>query len=204
MQRRRLTLFICHFTSPPTAERTAIGHGRRRSEAAAVRWIVEQRFADPARAEWVVMGSLGEATSDEAASGTSNGGDRPPTGSCLDPLLADHFAHEVGTDAAAGPWTRFELLPDRYSQPDRLLLSPALAARNPESRIRIIRAGLPYRAERDPSPRYPRTGWLSPSASLSCPLVFELDFRGRRTRSRRSVNAHRAVGAPVAPYRPVG
>lgn len=196
MQRRRLTLFICHFTSPPVIDLSATGNGRWHAEAAAVRWIVERRFADPAGAEWVVMGSLGEIASNEALSGTSNGGDQPMTRSCLGPLLANHFAHEVATDAPIGPWTRFEPLPNCYSQPDHLLLSPALATRNRESRVRIIRAGLPYRAERDPSPRYPRTGWLSPAASLSCPLVVELDFQGRRVRSPRKRQGSPGGGLP--------
>jgi hypothetical protein len=174
---RRLTLFVCHFTDPPPGPRSPEteepARQRRLAEAAAVRWIIEHRFAAPKRAEWVVLGNLGDQATEADGTPVANHG--------LGPLLARGFAVDLaehGTNLPPQRWTRFSPDTGRYLRPDHVLLSPALARRNQDSRMRIIRAGLPHRAERHVGPRYPRIGWLEPAASWSCPVVVELTFQG--------------------------
>ncbi len=179
---RRLSLFVCHFTDPPRAlipgpaalpdEERA--RQRRLAEAQAVRWIIEQRFTSPQRAEWIVLGSLGDQATDQQGRPVANHG--------LGPLVARGFAIDLAehsSDAPSDGWTRFIPATERYARHDQLLLSPALAARNQDSRMRIIRAGLPYRAERHCGPRYPRIGWQAPAASWSCPVAADITFTGK-------------------------
>ena len=174
---QRLTLFVCHFTDPPPGpaalEAEEPARQRRLAEAAAVRWIIEQRFAAPDRSEWVVLGNLSDQATETDGTPIANHG--------LGPLLARGFAVDLaehGTNLPPERWTRFAPDTGRYLRHDHLLLSPALARRNQDSRVRIIRAGLPHRAERHVGPRYPRIGWLEPAASWSCPMVVELAFAG--------------------------
>ena len=172
-QARRLSLFVCHFTaSPPDA---TLRHGpdpardRRQAEAAAVRRVIEQRFTEPARAEWIVLGNLADQPEDERGVNDPNHG--------LGPLLEGGFASDL-----AGPtdqrWSHFDSAANRYRRPDQILLSPALARRNQRSVVHVIRAGLPYRAARHTGQRYPRIGWLAPAASWHCPVVADITFRG--------------------------
>jgi hypothetical protein len=176
---RTLPLFICHFVDAPPApsepEAVEACRQRRLAEAAALRWIIERRFADPGRAEWVVLGNLADQTSDELGLPVANSG--------LAPLLARGFAVDLVGLAADAPderWTRFEPGRSGYLRHDHILVSKALAAPNRESRVRIVRAGLPHRAERHAGPRYPRVGWQEPMASLACPVVADLAFTGQQ------------------------
>ncbi len=172
-QGRRLDLFVCHFE--PSASGSASlpgcdpGRRRRQAEAAAVRRVIEQHYAEPADAQWVVLGNLADQPED------ARGQPRPDH--ALGALLDDGFAVDL---TGPGPlcWTHFDLAANRYGRPDQILVSPALARRNQGSRADIIRAGLPFRADRYTGPRYPRVGWLSPAASWHCPVALDIDFSG--------------------------
>lgn len=176
-QGRALSLFVCHFqasspgqpfTGPADPDRE-----RRQAEALAVRQVIEARFADPAAAEWVVLGNLADQPTDEAGI--------PDPNHALGPLLDDGFAVDLVAAsglAATERWTCQEPGSNRYRRHDHLLLSPALARRNRRSALRLIRAGLPFRVDRHSGPRYPRIGWLAPAASWHCPIVADLSFAG--------------------------
>ena len=172
-QGRRLVLFVCHFEPSPPG--SALHRGldperrQRQAEAAAVRQVIEQSFADPATAQWVVVGNLADQPEDERGQANPNHG--------LGPLLDGNFAIDLA-GPGADRWTWFDLATNRYRRPDHILVSPALARRNPLSRVAIIRGGLPYRADRAPGARYPRVGWLSPAASWHCPIAAEINFTG--------------------------
>lgn len=175
---RRLSLFVCHFSDPPQGPLALPDEERARqrrlAEAQAVRWIIERRFSNPHRAEWVVLGSLGDQATDQQGRPVANHG--------LGPLVTRGFAIDLAehsTDAPSDGWTRFIPPTERYARHDQLLLSPALAARNRDSRMRIVRAGLPYRAERHAGQRYPRIGWQAPAASWSCPVAADITFTGK-------------------------
>src|SRR5262249_30283713 len=162
---RALPVFVCHFKSmDPEREKT---RDWRAAEATAVRRIIERRFPDPAAADWVVVGDLNDYTECDGVADPHHG---------LAPLLDGGFAVDAVKRIADAKdrWTHF--FPDAraYRQLDYVLLSPALARKNKDAVPRILRQGLPYRAERYHGPRYPRIGWDRPKASDHCPVVVDL------------------------------
>ena len=161
---KRLPVFVVHFKSmDPARERT---REWRQCEAMAVRRIIERRFPDPAAADWAIAGDLNDYTETDGTADPGHG---------LAPLL-DGFAVDL-MKRIADPrerWTHF--FPDEgaYHQLDYILVSPALARKNPDAVPRIVRQGLPFRAERYSGPRFPRAGWDRPKASDHCPVVVDL------------------------------
>jgi endonuclease/exonuclease/phosphatase family metal-dependent hydrolase len=164
---KALPVFVCHFKSmDPDRERT---REWRAAEATAVRRIIEKRFPDPAAADWAVVGDFNDYTESDGV---------PEPHHALAPLLDRGFAVDTVKRIAdvKDRWTHF--FPDAraYRQLDYVLLSPALARKNKDAIPRILRQGLPYRAERYQGPRYPRIGWDRPKASDHCPVVIDLKF----------------------------
>ena len=195
---RTLTLFICHLKSmgvPP--------HGRdatrilRRAETRAVRRIIERRFGEGWReANWVIAGDLNDYRYRIGPGGVIE--DTLPSG--IDGLFEDFAVDATATLPRNDRWTLYhrELLDDgpveQHVQLDYILLSPSLAAANPDPKPEIIRRGLGYRTPLDPNAadrsigylatradRYPRIGWERPQASDHCPVVVEIDIPARGT-----------------------
>ena len=191
---RRLTLFGCHLKSMDAGRM----EGReatlplRRAEAQAVRKIIATRFGEGWReANWAVLGDLNcyryglgplAQLNDEGDSG-------------LEPLLDDFAIDPMQSLPVHERWTHFhrgwseslQALTETHAPLDYILLSPALAAANPEPAMQMIRRGLPYRVPLDPrapdrsiatlatsADRYPRIGWDRPKASDHCPLTIDL------------------------------
>jgi endonuclease/exonuclease/phosphatase family metal-dependent hydrolase len=195
---RDLTLFICHFKAIAD-----YGEGRggtlalRRAEADAVRRIIERRFGDDWRsANWIIAGDL----NDFGERITLGGEVQQASPSGLDNLLDGFAVNPVSALPPGERWTYLyrdlmeaeEVVIEEHVQLDHLLLSPALAAANPEPRVEILRRGLPYRVPLDPAApdrsfaylatrgdRYPRVGWDRPKASDHCPVVIEIDIPPR-------------------------
>ena len=170
------TLFNCHFKSMQPLTRG--GDGRldtrvlRQAEAFAVRRIVERRFGGPdaARAaDWAICGDLNDYHEIDGV---------PVEGGALAPLLADGFAVDPARRLPATErWTHYFTSEDAYVQLDYLLLSPALAARNPHALPLIVRKGQPHRVPRlEAAPRFPRVGWARPKASDHCPVAIALEL----------------------------
>ena len=155
-----LTAFVCHFKAPypDPAGAWAV----RRLEAEAVRRLVERRFAQPERALWLILGDLNEPAEEEAAE------------RAIAPLTRD-FAVDLLLRLAPGDRWSYHL-PDspQYSRPDALLASPALAARWPEARPEIHRAGLDRDAVRYAGVRLPGVGRHRPHASDHAALSITL------------------------------
>jgi endonuclease/exonuclease/phosphatase family metal-dependent hydrolase len=200
-----LVLYICHFKA--IAEH---GDGRshtrpiREAEARAVKQIVKGRFGDDWRdANWIIAGDLNDFVERIVPGGRAEPAD--PGG--LDPLFGDFAVNPVAALPARERWTSyFRPLPlngraadAQHVQLDYILLSPALAAANPEPRVELLRRGLPYRVPLDPADpdrsiahlstradRYPRVGWDRPKASDHCPLVVEIDLPETRRGSSRT------------------
>ena len=123
-----VTLFICHFKAPwPDAARA---EAVRDAEARAVRRIVETRFPDPAGARWIVLGDL----NDPARAGG------PSTG--LAPLAGDFAADLTERLPPGAGWTYEVPETGLHSSPDRILVSPRLAADYPDVVPGIIRSGM--------------------------------------------------------------
>lgn len=191
---RSLTLFGCHLKSMNNGrdDGRAATLPLRRAESRAVTRIIKDHFGPDWRAHnWIVLGDLngyrhgigplGEII-DEGPSGIEG--------------LTDHFAVDVMAGLPAHErWTHFrrfwsedrQHLVETHMPLDHILISPALAAANPEPKVDVIRRGQPYRVPLDPrapdrsisrlsaaNDRYPRVGWDRPKASDHCPLVAEI------------------------------
>ncbi|HYD88429.1 MAG TPA: endonuclease/exonuclease/phosphatase family protein [Vitreimonas sp.] len=148
-------LYVVHFKAPADPMSLAVV----RREACAVRTLIERRFADPAAAFWLILGDV-------------NVND-VPSGHVLDVLTAD-FAHDL---AAALPapdrWTYFNAGSSSYARPDRMLASPALAARCRALEVR--REGISRAAEAHAGPRLAGVGPIRPRASDHALLLVDID-----------------------------
>ena len=165
-QGRLLTLFICHFKSMNGGRKAT--RPVREAEAAGVRWIIEQRFDNPASAHWAVLGDFNDYLELDGDSVSDHG---------LGPLVDGGFAIDALMLYEPDPmkrWTHYYAAGDSYSALDHILLSPALADQNPTARTRITRGGMPLRAERIRTRRLPGVGWATPKASDHCPLTLSL------------------------------
>lgn len=199
-----LVLYICHFKAIADREDgRSLTRPIRQAEAQAVKRIVKQRFGENWRkANWIIAGDL-----NDFVECILPGGQAVPTGpGGLDPLFDDFAVNPVLALPPPERWTSyFHHLPlngrtaeEQHVQLDYILLSPALAAANPEPRVGLIRRGLPYRVPLDPADpdrsvahlstradRYPRVGWDRPKASDHCPLVIEIEVpEARRSESK--------------------
>lgn len=174
---RPFSLFCCHLKSM-TGGRAAT-RAMRMAEAMAIRHIIEKRFerhrGGPAAANWAIAGDLNdyyEVDGNRDLRDYMSGEDSP---SALGVLVDDGFA--VDLMARRQPedrWTTYHAPDDLYTQLDFILVSPRLAAANPDAVPEVIRAGQPYRALRHAGPRFPRIGWDRPKSSDHCPVVVEL------------------------------
>jgi endonuclease/exonuclease/phosphatase family metal-dependent hydrolase len=159
-----LSIFVCHFKAPhPDAE---AAWPVRRLEALAVRRLIERRFPTPARNRWIILGDLNEpadaTTSGEAAMAPLLGGFACDLLERLDPTVR---------------WTYYEPTSGRYSRPDAVLVSPALAAEFPDARPCVLRAGLGTEAARHTGKRLSGVGRHRPHASDHAALVVEFDLQ---------------------------
>lgn len=191
---RSLTLFGCHLKSMSNGR----DDGRvatlpvRRAEARAVKRLIKRHFGEGWReANWIVLGDLNAyriglgplaQRTDEGESG-------------IEPLLTDFAVDPMEGLPEHERWTHFrrywsearQQMVETHMPLDHILLSPALAAANPNPAMQAIRRGLPYRVPLDPrapdrsiatlatsADRYPRIGWDRPKASDHCPLTIDL------------------------------
>ncbi len=166
-QNKLLTIFVCHFKSMAGGRKQT--KGRRAAEAAAVREIIEERFPDPAGAFWVVVGDLNDYSETDGALDEGHG-----LGALLDGAFCEDMVKRIADPLER--WTHYYAGDDSYHQLDYVLLSPALAAANPDALPVIVRSGQPYRAQRYQGPRWPRVGFDEPKASDHCPLMLEVSF----------------------------
>ncbi|KPQ09469.1 MAG: putative extracellular nuclease [Saliniramus fredricksonii] len=190
---RDLALFICHLKSMGYAadgrDQTRI---LRRAEACAIRAIVQARFGNGWRdANWIVLGDL----NDHRFTIGRGGAIEPTLPSGIDPLFEDFAVDVTAGLPEIERWTLYhrdregpEGVPvEHHVQLDHILISPALAAANPDPQPQIVRRGLGYATPLDPThpdrsiawlstraDRYPRIGWLRPQASDHCPVAVSL------------------------------
>jgi endonuclease/exonuclease/phosphatase family metal-dependent hydrolase len=152
----QMTIFVCHFKSMQTGylrgENAAVTHPIRHAEASAVRRIIEQKFGDKAAAaNWMICGDLNDFAYADGKSVVCP---------ALAPLLAGGFAVNVIERLPAEErWTHYHPESDEHIQLDYILLSPALAAANPQAVPEVIRRGQPWRVPKLADVlRYPRVG----------------------------------------------
>jgi predicted extracellular nuclease len=188
---RPLTVFVVHFKSMggwrdgiPGREWSA---PIRAAEATAARRIIADTFGGEAqarKADFAVCGDFNDYQQKIAVTGKAGAHHftpEPASGSCLDVLTADGFAvNVVERLPALEQWTLYHSRgPDErhLCQLDYILLSPSLAAKNPDAKPSIIRSGQPFRVIAPPGQigeRFPRIGWDRPKASDHCPVAITL------------------------------
>lgn len=160
-----LPVFVVHLKSMDGGREAT--RAWREREARTIRSIIERRFSDPAAADWIIAGDLNDYTEVDGI---------PDAGHALAPLVDGGFAVDL-VKRIADPrdrWTHFYPDDRRYTQIDYLLVSPALAARNPQAVPTIMRQGQPFRADRYAGPRWPRVGFDRPKASDHCAVLVTL------------------------------
>jgi endonuclease/exonuclease/phosphatase family metal-dependent hydrolase len=170
------TLFVCHLKS--MSESREASRIMREAESTAIRRIVTNRFGGrSATANWAICGDFNdyaEIDGDARLVSLRTGEPSPPG---IGPLLDEDFAHNVLSRLAPlERWTTYHAPDDAYTQLDYILVSPALAARNPAAKPDIVRIGQPWRATRYADWRLPRVGWDRPKASDHCPVAITLDL----------------------------
>ena len=95
---KTLPIFICHFKSMSGGrDRT---RAAREAEALAVRRIIEDRFADPSRENWLIAGDLNDYTETDGVADNDHG---------LGALLDEGFSLSLMSRVSApeGRWTHF-------------------------------------------------------------------------------------------------
>jgi len=100
---------------------------------AALRQMIQARFADPAAADWLIIGDLNDYAIDDRGQ---------PIVSGLDPLLGDGFCTNLlAKSPLADRWTHYFPAERSRRQLDYMLASPAIAQRNDDVVPEIIRGG---------------------------------------------------------------
>lgn len=176
-QGKTLSVFNCHFKSMSGGRPKSVGI--RQAEALAVRRIIEEKFDNPAEANWIIVGDLNDYRHQVKVFADGREEARPladdkPSG--LDPFLHDGFAiNLMDRRDPLDQWTHFYANDRTKTQLDYVLASPALAASSADV-PQIFRHGMPFRVPNtDDIERYPRVGWDRPKASDHCPVTIELD-----------------------------
>lgn len=147
-------IMVTHFKAPADEASMAVC----KLEARAVRKLIDRQFNSPLTADWLALGDF-------------NQGDVP--GDAVLAPLTDAFAHDLGAGLpSAEPWTYFHPAQDSYSRPDRILASPALAARC--STLRIWRQGVSRAAAAYSGLRLEGVGEIRPRASDHALLTIDL------------------------------
>ncbi|WP_421851099.1 endonuclease/exonuclease/phosphatase family protein [Oricola sp.] len=152
-----LSFYVCHFKAPyPEPE---LAFAIRQTEAAAVRRLIERDFPDPETGRWLIVGDLNEH------------GRSPPAIRCL----LDGFSVDLLERVPEGRRWSFHLEEtERYSRPDTILVSPALAAEWSDATPELIREGMGYDSPRYGGDRLPGVGFHRPHASDHAALVVEV------------------------------
>ena len=153
-----LTLFLCHFKAPWPDARAA--WPVRRREALAVLRLIERRFGGDKNALWLVLGDLNEPR------------DAPEGEPAIAPLTSSSI-DLMERVSEAERWSYYEPELERYSRPDSLLASPALAKKWPDARPYLLREGLSRETRRYQGPRLSDVGPHRPRASDHAPLIVE-------------------------------
>jgi endonuclease/exonuclease/phosphatase family metal-dependent hydrolase len=143
-----LWLFVCHLKAALPGDE--VSRVVRRAEALAVRRVIEGHLPDAEAADWIALGDFNAHRPDSEADLAA---------------LIDGFAIDLSARIPAGErWTYHQPGPDLYSCPDRLLASPALAARVRTVPVTLWQ-GMSREASRYTGPRFDEVGVRRPRAS---------------------------------------
>ena len=157
----KVTLFLCHFKAAwPDAN---AAWPVRRIEALAVRRLIERRFTSDKNALWLVLGDLNEPR------------DTRDGEQAIAPLTQDFAIDLMERLPESERWSYYEPTSRRYSRPDYMLASRALAEKWPDAQPSVLREGLSREAIRYEGQRLPGVGPHRPRASDHAALVVQFD-----------------------------
>lgn len=149
-----LLILVVHFKAPADAATLGV----TRTEACAVKKLIEQRFVDPAVAHWLVLGdfNVNDGYVDDL----------------LD-VLTKGFAIDLAQSLPAQErWTYFSAFHNSYARPDRILASPATAPLCRSFQVR--REGMSHSALADARARFDGVGSVRPRASDHALLAVDI------------------------------
>lgn len=160
VNRKVLHLFINHFKSMVGGREQT--HERRLHQAERVAALVDEQWQKKKYdGNFVVLGDLN---------------DYPGDGTALEPLLKHHgLVNVLERLPAEQRWTHYYAKENEYRQLDYLLVGKALAKANPTP-PKVMRQGLPLRADRVTEARLPGVGHDHPKASDHAPLYMDLEL----------------------------
>jgi len=161
-----LTLFVCHFKSMSGGREETLPV--REAEAKAVKKIIEDKYNDPSKENWIILGDLNDYLYENNQKIKSG----------VDPLIENNFAINIIENLSEKEqWTHYYSYDGTKHQLDYILVSPEILKNNQNLKPEIIRNGQPYRVPGIENVlRYPRVGFDRPKASDHCPVVVEIDI----------------------------
>lgn len=155
-----LTVYVNHFKSMIGGR--ANTRQRRQRQVRKVKALVKARFGrDAGRHPFVIVGDFNDYT------GTGSG-----VGNLVKWNQVENVVDRLPRDER---WTHYFARRREYRQLDYILLSKALARRNP-GLPHIERRGVPIRADRFAGERFRGVGRDRPKASDHCPVAMDLRF----------------------------
>lgn len=156
---KSLTLYVNHFKSMSGGRDET--HQRRKNQADKVMAIIDERWkGDGYKGNYVVLGDLNDYLDSRSS---------------LSDLMSFEGLVNVSEQISEDDrWTHYWKGGNEYRQLDYILLSPILAATNPNQVPKILRKGMPYRAEKYEGDRYDGVGEDNPKASDHCPITIEI------------------------------
>lgn len=167
------SVFVNHFKSmldksaKTPAQSRANTAAKRKAQCEAVVDILKQRFANPGKAAWAVVGDFNDYIDGQTSLAALT--NQPWLENVVDRLpVAERWTHWWDTTKVP--------IPERYKQIDYILLSKSLAQANATVKPVIIREGLPRKAALYTGPRFTGVGPSKPSASDHCPVVIKISI----------------------------
>jgi len=159
---RPLTLFVNHFKSMMGGRKNT--SARRKRQAKEVVKLVKERFKDPRKASFVVLGDLNDylEKDQQGSSGIST------------LVKWDAVENVVARCPKDERWTHYYAGRNAYKQLDYILLSKALADANPGVPT-IMRKGMPPRASQYKGERFAGVGEDGPKSSDHAPVAMDIE-----------------------------
>jgi predicted extracellular nuclease len=171
-----IRLYVNHFKSMMDKSNPCKGREATRKKRIAqskrVKEIVSEEISDiNGNVDFVILGDLNDypETDEQGSSGIT------------ELVTWDKVENVIYRLPAEEQWTHYFKgnascnIPEAYTQLDYILISKSLAGKNKDKKPKIIRNGLPLRADKYKGDRFKGVGKTIPKSSDHCPMVIELE-----------------------------